>query len=291
MVKKPTEKKEKKERPAIVAKKAQVVEISKLVKKFPTLAVVNLRNLPDSLLQSSRKKLREADGTEVKVAKLAVVKRVLANAGLKEQAEAIANPSALFLTTKSPYELNKFFRDNKKRVAAKPGQASPDEIVVPASDTDIPPGPALSELKNAGLTVQIKAGKIAVIKDSVIAKKGETITLAKAKALQMLGIRPFEVGVNLAFAYDGKYIYSPDVLSISLETLVPDLSAGIRDALNVSINAGYPSEMSSEILLSEAYLQGLNVGINSGAYTSGTIERLLMSATLQGMAVSAIEKK
>ncbi len=257
--------KAKKERIAITKKKQQVAELSGLLKSYPTIAVVNLRNLPDDLLQSSKKKLRESDGTVVKISKLTVLKRVLENAGLKAEADKISNPSALLFTKHSVYALTSFFRKNRKKVAAKAGQLAPFEIMVPAGDTDLPPGPALSELKAAGLNVMIKAGKIAINKDSVVAKQGEVITAGKAKALQMLGILPFEVGVDLVFAYDGKYIYGTELLSMDDEKFKADLAQAMRDAMNAAINSNY--------------------------YSSSSIEQLLGSAFRQGMAISSLNKE
>lgn len=256
---------QKKERVAIARKRQQVSDIGGKVREYPTLAVITLRNLPDDLLQSSKKKLREADGTFVKVSKLTVLKRVLEGAGLKAQADKIADPSALILTKHSAYQLNSFFRRNRKKVAAKAGQAAPFEIMVPAGDTDMPPGPALSELKNAGINVMIKAGKIAVNKDSVVAKQGETITIGKAKALQMLGILPFEVGVEMVFAYDGKYVYGSEILVMDDEKFRNEMLQAARDAINMSINAN--------------------------VYTSSSIEQLLTSAIRQGMAISGLNKQ
>lgn len=281
---------EPKERAAITRKKQLVTEFAAKAKKSPTLAVVNLRNLPDDLLQSSKKKLREADGTEVKVVKLTVVKRVLEAAGLANEAQKINNPSAIIMTKMSPYALNRFFRQNRKKVPAKEGQIAPFEIIVPACDTDLPPGPALSELKSAGLSVQIKAGKIAVVKDSVVSKKGEVITGVKAKALQKMNILPFEVGVNLVFAYDGKYVYSPEILSIDADSLIPEISQAFRDAFSFSVNASYPNEANIGILLKDAFLQANNVSINGEIYSSGSIGQLLTFATRQGMALMSLNK-
>ncbi len=264
-MKKSTTTENKKERIAITKKKQEVTRIAAMAKEFPTVAVVTLKNLPDDLLQSSKKKLREADGTYVKVSKLTVLKRVLESAGLKAQADKISDPSALILTKHSAYALNSFFRRNRKKVAAKAGQIAPYEIMVPAGDTDMPPGPALSELKNAGVNVMIKAGKIAVNKDSVVAKQGETITLQKAKALQMLNILPFEVGVEMVFAYDGKYVYGSDILAIDDEKFKSEILQAARDAINMSINANI--------------------------YTSSSIEQLLTSAIRQGMALSGLNKE
>ncbi|MBU0586382.1 50S ribosomal protein L10, partial [Candidatus Micrarchaeota archaeon] len=197
---------------------------------------------------------------------------------------------AIIMSKKSPYSLNKFFRMNRKKVAAKPGQIAPFQIVVPASETDLPPGPALSELKSGGLNVQIKAGKIAIVKDSIVAKEGEIITTPKAKALQKLNILPFDVGVNLVFAYDGQYVYFPDVLSIDSDALNPQFTQSIRDAFNLSINASYPTSQNIEVLLKDAFLQGNNTSINAGFYSSNSIGQLLTLATRQGMAFESLNK-
>ncbi|MDD5096581.1 MAG: 50S ribosomal protein L10, partial [Candidatus ainarchaeum sp.] len=186
---------EKKERAAITRKKAQAAEIQKEMKSYPNLVIIDLRNLPDKLLQSVRKRLREGNHGHVRVAKSTVLKRALDGAGKPAAlSERMNVPAALVLTSLSPYDLNQIVKGNKLQVAAKPGQISPADIMVPAGDTDLPAGPALSELKTAGVNVQIKAGKIAVNRDSTVVKKGEEITVQKAKALQTLGIKPFEVG-------------------------------------------------------------------------------------------------
>lgn len=283
---------EKKERAAIRMKKEKVREIQDEMKKYPSLVLIDLRNLPDRLLQSMRKRLRSGNSGTVKVAKSAVLKRALDGTGKPAGlSERLNIPAALVLTNLSPYNLNQIVKGNKLQMAAKPGQVSPADIIVPAGDTDLPAGPALSELKSAGVNVQIKAGKIAVSKDSTVVKKGEVITAQKAKALQTLGIKPFEVGMNVILAYDGEYVYSPELLDISAASLAPEFVSSLLDAMNLSVNAKYPSPQSIEMLLVEAYTQGKNAGINGGLYSSGSMEQLLALAARQGMALEGLEKK
>jgi large subunit ribosomal protein L10 len=194
----------------------------------------------------------------------------------------------LIFTPKSPVELYTFFKTNKKKRAAKEGDIAPSEIVVPEGETDLPPGPALSELKGAGINVQIKGGKIAVVKDSVVAKEGDKITMQKAKALQTLGILPFDVYVNYILGYDGKYVYQSDIFAIT-ETLDVDLQASLFDAFNVSVNAAFPTDANADVLLSEALNQSRNMALNGDLYSSISIEQLLSSAFRQGMALSGLE--
>ncbi|MEW6528398.1 MAG: 50S ribosomal protein L10 [Candidatus Micrarchaeota archaeon] len=253
----------KNERIAIIKKKQLISELCAKTKEYPVIAVLNLNNLPDDLLQSIKKNLREKDGTIIKVSKLIVLKKVLQNIGLTNEASNIVNPSALILTNQSVYGLINFFRKNRKKVAAKARQVAPYEIIVPAGDTALPPGPALSELKTAGINVMIKAGKISVNKDSIIAKQGETITAGKAKALQMLGIFPFEVGAEIVFAYDGKYLYGGELLSFDNEMFRQNLAHAFCDAKNAAINANYYSYNSIAQLLTQAIRQGMAIsGIN-----------------------------
>jgi large subunit ribosomal protein L10 len=186
--------------------------------------------------------------------------------------------------------LRSFFRENKKKRAAKAGDVAPFEIVVPAGDTDLPPGPALSELKNAGLNVMIKAGKIVVSKDSVVAKTGEKITIQKASALQKLNIMPFEIMANLRYGYDGKYVYSKEVLDVDV-TLNQDLVRGYQDAFNLSLNAGIPTQGNIQLLLGNAFRQGVSLAINADIYSSSSIEQLLALAFKQGMAFESLKEE
>ncbi len=273
-----------------VAKKAKKVEeILSKMKKYKSVALIELKNLPDVLLQKSRKKIRE-DG-EVISARRAVFERVFsADPKLKKFLEKINEPVSLILSNKSPFELAQFFNQNKKKMAAKVGQISPYEIIVPEGETELPPGPALSELKTAGLAVQIKAGKIAVSKDSVLAKKGEVITDKKAKALQMLGILPFEKGINIVYAYDGEYLYTPQVLAIDLNYVNNGIINSYNLGKNLSINAKYPVKSTIGVFITNAYMQGKNFSINGKIYSKETIGQLLNLAKTQGSALSGLNK-
>ncbi|MGV8176882.1 MAG: 50S ribosomal protein L10, partial [Candidatus Bilamarchaeaceae archaeon] len=251
-------------RKAIAEKAARVDKILAEMKKQPNVALIDLRGLPDALFQSARKKLRE-QGAVIYVSKKAVLNRVFdSDPKLKDKKGELEKTVGFVLAPISPNQINSFFRGYKKQLAAKSGQVAPFDIVVPAGETDLPPGPALSELKNAGINAQIKAGKIAVAKDSVVAKKGEVITPVKAAALQKLNVKPFEASVKLIFAYDGEFVYSVDAL---------DMGANIGS------------------LLSGAFNQGRNVGVNASVYSDSVMELLLSQAVRQGMALSPLEKK
>jgi large subunit ribosomal protein L10 len=277
-------------RKAVKKKVEQVKEAISDMKRYKTVAVLDLRKLPDALFQNLRKKIRQ-DGGKVLVLKKPVVSRVLAsNKKLAEKVSACNNPIALIYTNKSAFEVNSFFKQNRKTRAAKLGDTAIVDIVVPEGDTDLPPGPALSELKTAGLAVQIKAGKIAIVKDSTVAKAGEKITLQKVKALQTLGVKPFEIMANLLFGFDGEYIYSRELLDIG-DTINSDMASGFSQAMNLSLNVSYPTQQNISLLLTDAMRQSMNLSLNGNLYSSSSMGQLLTSAMRQGTAISGIEKK
>jgi large subunit ribosomal protein L10 len=244
MTKTETHKETKKERIAITRKKEQTKDVAKDIQSAKNIAVIDLRG-------------RE-NGSKVRIAKATVLQRALVAAGKPKQIVDLFNkPAAIVATNITPYELNQFLKQNIMAVAAKAGQLSPIDIIVPVGDTPLPPGPALSELKSAGLNVQIRGGKITIVKISTVVKAGDVITPEKAKALQTLGVKPFTVRANVLLAYDGEYIYSPEILDISAESL-----------------------------LLEAYMQGVNVGINGSIYSPESIEQLLSQSARIGMALS-----
>ena len=276
--------KERKESPLLLAKKQKVEEISKHAGKYPVIALLNIRGLPDRILQSSKKKLRAE--AEFSVAKNSVIIRALEKSGKSDLAAHIDFPTSLVFTSKTPYSLFKFFRDNKVKVAAKPGMIAPFDIIVPEGETDLMPGPALSELKGAGINAQIKGGKIIIAKDSVVVKKGMKINDSVCKALQKLNILPFEAMVNMVAAYDGKFTYTASVLDIDSTQLDADLKECLAQSFNVSFNASFPTSQNIEALLSSAVSQGRNMAVNGGIYSEASTELLLVQAVLLGSTLS-----
>ncbi|MFA5108346.1 MAG: 50S ribosomal protein L10 [Candidatus Micrarchaeia archaeon] len=255
-------------RPGAIKKVKQVEEISAKISKAKTVAVLDVRGLPDRLLQASRKQLRGK--AEFLMAKNTVLKRALENTkNGKTLAPLLDMPSVVVLSdTLSPYAIFRHFKINQQKVAAKPGQVADADIIVPAGDTDLPPGPALSELKAAKINASIKGGKIAVAKDSLVAKKGEKIESAVCKGLQKLNILPFLVGVNMVAGVQEGFMYNAQILNVDEATLTADLKASAQDAYNMSINCSYPTELNRIHLLAGAIAQSKALATQPGVYSN-----------------------
>ena len=182
-------------------KENTVHEVSELIKNSSTIGIVELRNLPDRQLQKIKKALR--GNATFKVLKNTLIKKAFEKAGIaRELIEKLDGPTAVIFTNMNPFKLYKMIKQNKGKAAAKPGQTAPFDIIVPAGETSLPPGPALSELKAGGIDARIQNGKVVVGKESVVAKQGERVSPNAAKALQQLGIEPIEVGMSVSAVWE-----------------------------------------------------------------------------------------
>ncbi|MEW6329487.1 MAG: 50S ribosomal protein L10 [Candidatus Micrarchaeota archaeon] len=261
-------------------KEETVASLAERIKGAKVLALADIRNLPDRQFQSVRKKLRGK-------AEFIVTKNTLISLALKEAkkgGELLAHltaPTALMLTEMNPFELYANIKKSKGKAAAKPGQVAPYDIIVPEGETNLPPGPVLSELKQGGINAQIKGGKVVVARDSVVARAGEKITDAAAKALQKLGIEPFEVGMNIAAVWENGLVYKKDVLDIDEEKFLAELRGSHAEALNLSVKVAYPTKQSITVLLQKAVMDGKNLAYNAEIYEKDVIGLLLAKANAQ----------
>lgn len=282
---------ERTERPAITKKKKQVKLLTKEIADAKLIALIRLRNLPDHILQKMRKKLRGK--AKFYVAKATVVKRALENAKKETKLiEHLTEPVAIITSNiMSAYSLYQYFNQNKEKTAAKSGQEAPFDIVVPAGETDLPPGPALSELKAGKINAQVRAGKIVIARDSTVAKKGEKITDGVAKALRKVNIFPFEVGIKLIGAKEDGLFYSPEILDITPTQLTLDLKQELQKAFALSVNTNIPTQQNIEFILKESFMDAVNLGINTKIYSEAIIDRLISEVYSQALGLEKVIKK
>ncbi|MFN3909684.1 MAG: 50S ribosomal protein L10 [Candidatus Anstonellaceae archaeon] len=268
---------------AIEKKKKDVERISSEIAKAKSLCLIDLRNLPDRILQKTRKQLKQQ--AKVIIAQKAVLIRALEKAKINIRTK-INFPAAIILSdTLTPYKLYQMFKKNAQKVFAKPGQIAPKDIVVFAGETDLPPGPALTELKNAKIPAMIKGGKIAIQKDTVVVKQNEVILDPVAKVLQKLNIQPFEVSLKILEGVEEKINYFPEVLDLDAQKLEQDLIYGFSIANNMAINTNYPTVSNIDILLAKSYAQAKSLAFNAGVYSVVELDMLLASALRQGQII------
>jgi large subunit ribosomal protein L10 len=237
-------------------KKKRVEELTKLVKEYSSIGIINMQGLPASQLQKMRSQLR-ADLTLV-MAKKNIMKVAFEKSGKKsvsELEESFSGMPCLLFTRESPFKVALKLKKSKTAAAAKPGQTSPRDITIPAGPTSFTPGPILGELGQLGIKAGVDKGKIVIKEDKLVCRKGEKITAKSAALLQKFGIEPMEIGLNLVAFYDNGIIYGSEILDVDDIKLAKDIASAARGALFLAVEAGYPTKESLNMMIAKAYSQ------------------------------------
>ena len=234
------------------AKKKAVDQIKDKLKAHKVVAVASIAGLKSRQYNAIKKKIRgQAD---VIVARKTLMQKALIE-GKPEAAklqEKMTGSEVLIISDLDAFKLYKLFKDNKTRTIAKAGQLAPMDIIVPAGETNLPPGPVLTELKQAKIDAKIQGPKIVISKDSVVAKAGQPISQQVAGILAKLGIEPFEVGVEVQQVFENGDFYNADVLNIDEDSLKAELAQAHMEAVNLCVYAEIFNETSIELLIMKA---------------------------------------
>ena len=229
-------------------------ELAKLAKTHKVIAIATLEKLPANIVSVLRKRLHGK--AELRVAKTRVVQRALAESGIDtKKLDAYVSKSVLVIfSTINPFELFSFVKKNKGSAAAKENDIADMDILVQAGDTGLPPGPALSTLKAAGLVVKVAGATIAIASDKIVAKKGEPIKKEVADVLGKLNIKPIKIGMKIIGVLDlnENEFYSADALDVDEEELFNKFVLAHQQAMNLAVNAEIFGDESTELIVVKA---------------------------------------
>ncbi|MDE1856804.1 MAG: 50S ribosomal protein L10 [Candidatus Micrarchaeota archaeon] len=261
---------------------------SKELKKYSLVGIIHTNGIPDRLLQSSRNRLKGK--VHLIMGRKTMLKRILeSDARTKELANDLQGTSAIVMSNEDPFDLFGMFKAGAIKLAAKPNQIAPDDIVVQAAETTLQPGQAVTELKQAGIDVQIQKGKVVIAKDKVIVKKGDVITTPVAKALHTLNVMPFVAYIAPAVELAGSMRFTKELLDIDVNAMVGQLAHGFQSAIAICMETGTITPYTVEPLIAKAVRSAIAVGTEAKVYEPGIVERLIAEAAnaasaLNGMA-------
>ena len=269
--------------------KVEAVErVSNLAKKYPVLAITNLSKVRASQLMAVRKALR--GHAEVFVVKNTLAILGLQKAGIKNADQLLshlAGQNALIFSTYDPFRLFLTLDKNKVYLPARAGDRAPDDIVVPAGNTNLPAGPVLSEFREAGIQTKIEGGSIWVNKDSVAVKKGGEITPKLASLLSKLNIKPIRAGLAIALAYENGLIYAGDLVAIDLEEYRRSLVDAYVSSRGLANIIGYVTKETAPDILAKAYREAMSVSIEAGILDGETAPMIFAKAEAEAAALEA----
>jgi large subunit ribosomal protein L10 len=262
-------------------KKEIFQKLAELIEKYPVVAIADLQKVRSSQIQEIRKKLRGQ--AEVLVAKNTILKKAASAISEKKPhindfAEGVAGSSLLLFTGMNPYALILFLNKNKVRVPAKAGDTATSEIIIPAGNTGLQPGPVISEFGEVKVTTRIEGGSIWVARDTVVASEGDTISAKLASLLSKLGMKPMEAGLSIVRAFDGGVVLKMDDLVFDLESYKSDLAEACRDAIALSVETEYVLPETAPMIIGSAYREALYLANEVEFPTSENIGDLVKQA-------------
>jgi len=270
------------------AKVDAVERVAKLAKQYPVLAIASLSKVRGTELMAVRKGLRGK-------AEVFVVKNTLATLGLKKAGiknaeqllSRLTGQNALIFSTDDPFKLFLTLDKSKVFLAARAGDVAPEDIMVPAGNTNLPAGPVLSEFREAGIQTKIESGSIWVNKDSVAVKKGAVVSPKLASLLSKLNIKPIKAGVTIALAYENGLIYAGDLVAIDLEKYRQSLMEAYSSSRGLAVIIGYVTKETAPEIIAKAYREAMSLAVEAGFMTPETAPRILAKAEAEASALMA----
>jgi len=271
----------------LMQKAQQVEEIKKLLSQYKVVGIASLEKVRAAQLQELKQKLQKE--VYMRVFKNTLVKRAieeLGNPKLKKLEEYLTGANIFLFTNMNPFRLSLLLEKNKVKAVAKAGDKAVSDVIVPAGNTGLPPGPVISQFSAVGIPTRIESGSVWINKDTLVCKKGEVISLQLANILSKLGIKAVEIGLTLKVVYDDGQIITEEDLAIDLDKIRKSIEEAQNYAFNLSINAAIPMPENIGLLLQRAQQEAYALAVNAAIPTKETIEDLLRKAYAEALSLS-----
>ncbi|MEM0446317.1 MAG: 50S ribosomal protein L10 [Candidatus Nitrosocaldus sp.] len=255
--------------------------------KYRVIALVKMEKVRSTQLMPLRKIL--ADEARIMMVKNRLAAKALSDSGVKgieKILKELEGQNLLIFTNMNPFKLQMLLEKNKVYLPAKGGDVATEDIVVPAGNTGLAPGPILSEFREAKIQTKIEEGTVWIAKDTVVAKTGETISMKLASLLSKLGIKPIKAGVSLHLVLEDGLVYKSDDLKIDVDVYRKSIEEAYSSALALAVNASYPTKESIAMIVSKAYSNALALALNSAYPAREVISELLMLAEAHAQAIA-----
>lgn len=266
----------------------RVDDLISIIKKSKMIGLVNVEGVGAKQLDGIRTSLRSS--ATIKMARNTLMTRAIENSklkGIESLTDFVRGPVAFVFSDQDPFVLSKFLRENKTSAPAKGGQVAPKNIIVPAMNTGVAPGPFISELAALKIPARVKGGVIHVVEDTVAVKAGDVISNAMAQMLARLGIEPMELQLKLVAAYTEGSVMTAESFDIDLEGLFQSVIAGHQYAVNLSINTGYPTAETITLIIAKANIEAKSLALNVRFFTPDLLNEFLAKANSEAFALAA----
>ncbi|MFW9837655.1 MAG: 50S ribosomal protein L10 [Candidatus Thorarchaeota archaeon] len=274
-------------------KQDAVDKLAETINSNEMIGLVNVEGVGAKQLQGIRESLRGS--AVIKMARNTLMIRALEKSnkkGIKDLIDHVKGPVSFVFSDQDPFVLSKFLSENKTAAPAKGGQIAPNDIIVPAMNTGVAPGPFISELAGLKIPSRVKGGVIHITDDTVAVKAGDVISNAMALMLSRLGIEPMELQLKLIAAYSDGAVLTAGSFDIDIESLFSQVIAGHQYAVNLSVNLGIPTEETMPLIIAKANMEAKSLALHMGFFVPDMLNEFLSKANSEASAlIAAVAEK
>jgi large subunit ribosomal protein L10 len=268
-------------------------ELQELPGTYDVIALSKMSKVRATQLMTIRKKFRNE--IKIRVIKNRVAQRAFEKLnnrpGLDYLSKELEGQCALLFTNISPFKLNLIFDKNKVFLPAKGGDIATKDIIIPAGNTGISPGPVLSEFKEANVSTKIDQGTIWVGKDTVVVRSGSIISQKLASLMSKLNIKPIEAGISISLAIAEGLVLKENDLKINLAEYREELARSFHEAVSLAIETSYSTVETITHLLVRAYQNATALATDSGYLSPDSVHLVLVKANANGQIIANQVKK
>ncbi len=274
-------------------KTAMYQRIIDLASSYSVIGVSKLHKVRASQLTEIRKRLRNKVilyGIKNKLVAKALNELGLAN--IDRLIGTFEGQVMLLFTDMNPFKLQLLLEKAKVDMPARPGDIASSDIVVPAGNTGIPPGPVLSTFKKFKIPTRIESGSIFISKDTIVVRSGEEISTDMASLLSKLGLKPIKAGLSLEAVYWKGMIISREELRLDVEGYESRIREAFGEAFQLSVESGYPTRETMIPVLRRAVTDAKELALAMDYPTTDTIRmKIERAATAANLIAQKLVKK
>jgi len=213
----------------------------------PNALLVNVTNVRSKQMQDIRMELRGK--AIVLMGKNTMIRKALA-LGHEEHPEAgldtlragiLGNIGFIFATNCTLDDIRTTIGKYRLPAAAKAGQVSNVELVLPSGPTGMEPS-NITFFQALNIATKIVKGQIELVADFPMLKVGSTVSPSVAILLGKLAIKPFEYGMEVEQVFQDGSVFPAAVLDIQDDVLITKFLGGVSNMAALSREIGIPTE-------------------------------------------------
>lgn len=274
-------------------KKVEAIEkVTELVKKRRVIAVAKVGKVREAQIMGLRKNFRGQ--LDILIAKNTLARIALSKVGLKNADQLLKEmkgQNVMMFTDMDPFKLYLILQKGRVSLPARAGDVATEEIVIPAGNTGIPPGPVLSEFKEAKVNTRIETGSIFVVKDTVVAEPGDVISAHLAGLLSRLNLKPIKAGISINVAYMDGLIFHAQDIAIDPNAYMVELQHAYNSALGLAVQQAYFTKETAPLIVGKAFRNARAIAVAAGYVSKDTIGAVLADSEAKAQAILDLAKQ